>query len=193
MYRVSAVIGAALFLAACSSDSDVFKNTDWFKSGSFRMEPVLETVRFESEPPGADAKTSTGQSCRTPCALALPGNNAFDVTYTLAGFQPDVEKVTPFAIGDGTTKLRPNPVLAELTPLPPTKKVRKKRHMVHKRKAAANHAAKPVAHKRANPGVKPAAKSAAAPVAKPAAPPPMTQQPAQAPSPWPAAPPPPRQ
>jgi hypothetical protein len=179
MYRVFAVIGVALFLAGCSSDSDVFKNTDWFKSGSFRMEPVLETVRFESEPPGADAKTSTGQSCRTPCALALPGNKPFDVTFTLAGFQPDVEKVELFGIGDGTTQLRPNPVLAELTPLPPSKKAMKKRKVVHKRKAAAKPVArKPVTHK------------PAAPAAAPAAPPPMTPQPTQAPSPWPAAPPP---
>jgi hypothetical protein len=178
MYRVFAVIGAALLLAACSSDSDVFKNPDWFKSGSFRMEPVLETVRFESEPPGADAKTSIGQSCRTPCALALPGNKPFDVTFTLAGFQPDVEKVELFAVGDGTTQLRPNPVLAELTPLPPPKKVMKKRHVVHKRKPVAKRAAKPVMRKPTKPA------------AAPAAPPPMTPQPTQAPSPWPAAPPP---
>ena len=94
----------------------------------FRNEPALETVRFESEPPGAEAKTSIGQSCRTPCALALPGNKPFDVTFTLAGFQPDVEKVEVFAVGDGSTKLRPNPVLAELTPLAPPPKKKYRRH-----------------------------------------------------------------
>ena len=35
--------------------------------------PIMDTVRFESEPPGAEAKTSDGQTCRTPCALALAG------------------------------------------------------------------------------------------------------------------------
>jgi hypothetical protein len=179
MYRVIAVVGAALVLAACSSNSDVFKsNPDWFK-GSFRMEPVLDTIRFESEPPGADARTSTGQSCRTPCALALPGDKPFDVTFTLNGFQPDVEKVEAFPLGDGTTKLRPNPVLAELTPLAPPKKVMKKKRVMHRHKAVAKRAAKPVARK-------PAARKPAAP----AAPPPMTPQQPQATSPWPAAPPP---
>jgi hypothetical protein len=180
MYRVIAVVGAALVLAACSSNSDVFKsNPDWFK-GSFRMEPVLDTIRFESEPPGADARTSTGQSCRTPCALALPGDKPFDVTFTLNGFQPDVEKVEAFPVGDGSTKLRPNPVLAELTPLAPSKKVmKKKKRVMHRHKAVAKRAAKPVARK-------PAARKPAAP----AAPPPMTPQQPQATSPWPAAPPP---
>ena len=136
MYRVIALAGAALVLAACSSNSDIFKNPDWFKTDAFRMEPVLETVRFESEPPGAEATTSIGKSCRTPCALALPGSKPFDVTFTLAGFQSDVEKVEVFAIGDGSTKLRPNPVLAELTPLPPPKKMKKRRrHVTRKHKA----------------------------------------------------------
>ena len=178
MYRVIAVVGAALLLAACSSDSEVFK------SGFFRTEPVLDTVRFESEPPGAVANTSIGQSCTTPCALALPGDKPIDVTFTLNGFQPDVEKVAPFAMGDGTTQLRPNPVLAELTPLPPPPKKRmiRRRHVVHHphKPAAKKPMHKPVAHKPMAP--KPAAARAA--------PPPRTAQPPQAPSPWPAPPPP---
>ncbi len=174
MYRVIAVAGAALALAACSSNSEIFK------SDYFRNEPVLETVRFESEPPGAEAKTSTGQSCRTPCALALPGGKPFDVTFTLAGFQPSVEKVEIFAVGDGSTRLRPNPVLAELTPMapPPKKKMMKKRRVTHGRKPVAKRTAKPTVKK-------PAMKK---PAAATAAPPPMTTQPQQAPSPWPAAP-----
>jgi len=171
MYRVIAAIGAALALAACAS------NSESVKSGYFS--PVLETVRFESEPPGAEAKTSTGQACRTPCALALPGDKPFDVTFTLAGYQPAVEKVEKFAIGDGTTKLRPNPVLAELTPAAPAKKVKKKRRVTHhKRKAAVKRPAKPAA-------AKPVAPTPAAPAP---APPPQTA-PAPAPSPWPATPP----
>lgn len=169
MYRVIAAIGAALALAACAS------NSESVKSGYFGA--VLETVRFESEPPGAEAKTSTGQTCRTPCALALPGDKPFDVTFTLAGFQPAVEKVEKFSIGDGTTKLRPNPVLAELTPAAPPKKVKKKRRVTqHKRKAAVKRSAKPAASKPA--------------VAAPATAQPQPQTaPAPAPSPWPATPP----
>ena len=158
MYRVIAIAAAGLILAACTSSSNDF---DWFKSGSFRMEPVLETIRFESEPPGADAKTSTGQTCRTPCTLSLPGDKPLNVTYTLNGFQPDTESVEPLAMGDGTTQLRPNPVLAELTPLPPQSKKKGTRN----RKPVAKQAArKPAARKPA-----PAA-AAPAPTAPPPAP-----------------------
>ena len=168
MYRVIAIVGAGLVLAACSSSST---NLDWLKSGSFRIESVPQTVRFESEPPGADVKTSTGQTCRTPCALSLAGDKSFNVTYTLKGFQPDTESVAPFAMGDGTVELRPNPVLGELTPLPPPTK----KKAIRKRKPVAKQATrKPVARKPA-----PAA----------AAPAPMTTHPAQGNSPWPSPPP----
>jgi hypothetical protein len=74
-------------------------------------------------------------------------------------------------MGDGTTQLRPNPVIAELTPLPP----QTKKKMPPKRKPAAKKpAARPVASKPA-----PAA----------AAPAPTTTQPAQSNSPWPSPPP----
>ena len=182
MYRVLAVAGTALVLAGCASN-----NSDLSKY--FRNEPVLETVRFESEPPGADARTSTGQSCRTPCALPLAGAQGFDVTFTMAGFQPSVQKVEVFAVGDGTTRLRPNPVLAELTPMapPPKKKFMRKRHVTHGHKAAVRHkaAVKRTLKRPAKPPMREQAPAAAAP------PPPPPQQ--QAPSPWPAAPPPPRQ
>lgn len=167
MYRVIAIAAAGLFLAACSSNSDFLKShPEWFKTG-----PALETVRFESTPPNANAKTSLGQSCLTPCALALPGDKPFTVAFTLNGFQPDTENVQPVSMGDGTFKLRPNPVQAVLTPVP--KKKRRRRTVHHKRtmKHEVKHAAP-----------KPAA---AKPAPKPAAP----VAPQRAPSPWPAPPP----
>jgi hypothetical protein len=169
MYRVIAIVGATLALAACSStDFSSIKNP-------FHVEPEMDTIRFESQPPGALAKTSTEQSCQTPCALALPGNKPFTVTFTLNGYQPDTEQVELISMGDGTSKLRPNPVLVELTPTPPPPKPKR----VHHRRAAkpkpkaATH--KPATHK---------------PAAKSSAPPPMATAPQpQAPSPWPSAPP----
>jgi hypothetical protein len=156
MYRVIAIVSAGLVLAACSSDS----------SNLFRFEPAKETVRFESEPPGAEAKTTTGQTCRTPCALAVPTDKAFSVTFTLSGYQPATEELQLVSMGDGTSQLRPNPVIAALTPVPPpTKKVRAK---------------KPVA--KPTPQPKPVV---AAPPPAPAAPPPPAQQPPVT-SPWPA-------
>ena len=39
--------------------------------GLLRSAPPTEELRIESEPPGADAKTSQGQTCRTPCELTV--------------------------------------------------------------------------------------------------------------------------
>ena len=129
--------------------------------------PMMDTVRFESEPPGAEAKTSNGQTCRTPCALALPANAPIAVTFTLNGYQPDSENIEPIANSNGLPEFRPNPVQVELTPAPPPVKPGKK----------------PAAKKKtgAKPAAKPKPKTSAAPAAAPQA-----QQ--QAPAPWPATP-----
>lgn len=171
MYRVIAIVCAGFALAACESNADWMKTPDWMKMPDFKMEPATESVRLESEPPGAEAKASNGQSCRTPCALALPSAGAATVTFTLAGYQPDSEKLDLVAMGDGTSQLRPNPLLVELTPLPPQPKTKTKKP-APKKKTSAKTAAKPAA-----------AKSTGS-----AAPPPMSAQPQQAPAPWPAAP-----
>ncbi len=127
--RVILIVSGALALAGCESAPDWMKvNNDAFKS-----QANLDSVRFESEPPGAEAKTSNGQSCRTPCALALPVNAPLTVTFTLNGYQPETEKLEPFTetvgftIADTSspTQLRPNPVYTELTPAPPSKPVKK--------------------------------------------------------------------
>ena len=77
MNRVIAIVGAALALGACSS------TPEWMSLDGLKPAPAVDTVRFESEPPGAEAKTSNGQSCRTPCALALPADAPLTVTFTL--------------------------------------------------------------------------------------------------------------
>ncbi len=137
--------------------------------------PPMETVRFKSEPPGAEAKVSNGQTCRTPCALAIPAAGPYTVTFTLNGYQPETSELQLTSLGDNTSQLRPNPVLVDLTPMPPPKAVKKK----------------PVRKKK--PAPKPAASTKPAPApqaAQPQQPPPMPAQPAQqqTPSPWPAAP-----
>jgi hypothetical protein len=164
IYRVLAIFGGALALAACSS------NPDWMNLDAFKPGPTLDTVSFESEPPGAEAKVSNGQTCRTPCSLALPVDAASSVTFTLNGYQPETEKLDAIQNTGEPSRLRPNPVVVELTPASPPPKTMKK------------------------PAKKPAAKKPAArPTAAIAPPPaPLTSAP-QAASPWPTSPPPIRQ
>jgi hypothetical protein len=163
MYRAFAIIGCAFALAACSSSSD-WASLDAFKSGA-----SLDTVSLESEPPGAEAKASNGQTCRTPCALALPVDANSSVTFTLNGYQPETERLEAITATGEPPRLRPNPVVVELTPAGPS---------------TAKKPAKPATKK---PATRP--KPAAAPSTAP-----MTASPVQSPSsPWPSSPPPLRQ
>jgi hypothetical protein len=109
IYRFLAVIGSAAALAACSSDMA------GFKSG-----PFLDTVNLESEPPGAEAKASNGQTCRTPCSLALPVDASASITFTLNGYQPETEKLEAITSTGEPPRLRPNPVVVELSPGAPS-------------------------------------------------------------------------
>ena len=160
MYRVFLIVSGALALAACSS------TPDWLNLDSLKPAPVMDTVRFESEPTGAEAKTSNGQTCRTPCALALPVNAPLTVTFTLNGYQPASESIEPITVTGSPTQLRPNPVVVELTPASPPPKQVKKPAPPKKKPAAKPPAARP----------KPAAANA-----------PASQQ-QQAPAPWPSTP-----
>ncbi|MFZ0846492.1 MAG: hypothetical protein WAM62_11930 [Pseudolabrys sp.] len=138
MYRVLLIVCGALALAACSS------MPDWMSFEALKPAPIMDTVRFESEPPGAEAKTSNGQTCRTPCALALPVNSPLTVTFSLNGYQPESESIDPISTAGSPTTLRPNPVTVELTPAaPPPKPVKKP--PAAKKTTAAKPAAKPVA------------------------------------------------
>ena len=79
--------------------------------------PAATTMQFESEPAGAEAKTSLGQACRTPCTLAMTASE-FTVNFSLPGYQPQTVPVRVVVSGDGSdpeaTRLVPNPVFVEL-------------------------------------------------------------------------------
>lgn len=140
MRRVIALAVAGASLAGCSSFS-----MDMFKS----VPPPIQ-VRLESTPPGADAKTSLGPGCRTPCSVSVPtpeGGN-FTVSYLLDKFQPATVPVQVTKIpGDfstpASTTIDPNPVTVELQPAAPVKPVRHKprRPRIPKPAAAAPDAA----------------------------------------------------
>src|SRR6266404_1325820 len=101
MRRVIAIAAAGLTLAACSS----------FTFDAFRSTPPTVQLQLDSVPSGADALTSLGPGCKTPCSVAVPVADAgFSVTYTLNKFQPG-DFSTP-----ASTTVDPNPVIAELQP-----------------------------------------------------------------------------
>jgi PEGA domain len=96
--------------------------------------PSTEALRIESEPPGAEARTSSGQSCRTPCELAIEARSEVSVTLALNGFQPQTVSVRPEAppqgerdseIAAGGPRLSPNPIYVELQPAPAAPPTRK--------------------------------------------------------------------
>ena len=135
------------------------------------------TMQFESEPAGAEAKTSLGQACRTPCSLAVSASE-FTVNFALPGYQPQTVPVRIVASADSREaggegesappRLVPNPVFVELTPA-----------------GAALRRSAPVAQAKPKPKPKPVAAARPAPTAMAPSPPPPEAAPA---SPWPPSP-----
>lgn len=112
--RIIVVVAAGLGLAGCSS----FSMPEMFKST-----PPTVTVQLESLPVGADARASTGQSCKTPCSVSIPAAENFTVTFSLPKYQPETVPVQ--VIRDPSNPsgsiTDPNPVYAELQPGGPQK------------------------------------------------------------------------
>lgn len=93
------------------------------------------SLTIESDPPGADAKTSLGPSCRTPCMIPVPSDRSFTVNFSLNGYLPQAIPVGPRGAGNPNVdvagaaiqeqlsgslpEIAPNPVYAQLQPAPP--------------------------------------------------------------------------
>jgi hypothetical protein len=137
-FFVIAVAGASL--AGCSS----------FSLDAFKSAPPTVQLQLDSIPSGADAKTSLGPGCTTPCSVAVPAANAgFSVTFTKDKFLPATVQVQVVNVpGDfstpASTSIDPNPVVSELKPAgPPPKPARKPRKPKPPKTAAAPAAAAP--------------------------------------------------
>lgn len=164
MRRFIAIAAAGLSLAGCSS----------FSMDSFKSAPPPMQVQLDSAPPGADAVTSLGPGCKTPCTVSIPSPESnFSVTYNLPKYQPATVPVTVTRVpGDfttpATTTLDPSPVFAELQPAGPPPRAARKSMRPKKKKpkptAAAPAAAAPAsAFPDPNAAPPPAAAPAAAP------------------------------
>jgi hypothetical protein len=118
--RVLVSAGAALLLCACSG---------WPRGAGFGLfsstpeMPAAASIDLDSEPQGAEARTSLGATCQTPCTLQVPTSGAFSVTFTHQGF---VEQTVPVQVQPdeeaASVKFTPNPVFAQLGPAPGAKK-----------------------------------------------------------------------
>ena len=139
MSRVIAVVACGFTLAACTAS---LPSLDLFRSS-----PPSEALRIESEPPGAEARTSQGQTCRTPCELTVTGVGDVSVTVALGGYQP--QTVSLRSERSESPKLSPNPLYVELQLVPPAPG--KKRPPARKKKPATA-AAQPAATPAGGPG-----------------------------------------
>jgi hypothetical protein len=138
MRRVIAIAATAVSLAGCSSTPDYLK-LDYYKSA-----PPTVQLQLESTPPGADARTSIGPGCKTPCSVTVtPGDGmtSFLVNYSMPGKQPagvpvSVIRTDGGTFSSGTVKVEPNPVMAELQPMGPPPKPAKPMRPKRKKPAA---------------------------------------------------------
>jgi hypothetical protein len=140
MRRVIVLATAGLSLAGCSS----------FSMDAFKSAPDPVTVQFESTPPGAEAKTSIGPTCTTPCSLPITTEGGFSVTFSMPKFQPMTVPVSVTRVpGDFTssakTVIDPSPVAAELQPIAPPRRTRRAAPKKRAPAAAAPAAAAPAA------------------------------------------------
>jgi hypothetical protein len=114
MRRVIGIAFVAASLGGCSSMS-------W---DALKPAPTMVDIQLESSPPGADAKTSLGPGCKTPCSVAVPAPEAsFSVAFSMDKFLPETVQVQVIRnTGAFNTSppivFDPNPVVAELQPAP---------------------------------------------------------------------------
>jgi hypothetical protein len=129
--RVKLVISSAvlsLALAGCSAMPDWMTPDFMSSKPSTQMQPL----RFESDPPGADVRTTQGQTCLTPCAIPVPSEPQA-VTITKIGFVPQTVQVSVGDVPEHSfweaappPALVPNPVQVVLQPVAPPRGVRRR-------------------------------------------------------------------
>jgi len=103
---------------------------------------TTDQVQIQSEPSGALARTSTGYTCTTPCTITVARKDEFSVVFSKEGYQDVTVPVTTEIAGAGAAGFAgnillggvvgmgadaatgaalnhvPNPVFAQLSPIP---------------------------------------------------------------------------
>ncbi len=137
-------------------------------SASSSSLPPKQVPQFKTAPPGADVKTTDGQTCKTPRSLAIPLTPLADesVNFAMNGYTPQTVSLALRQANDFSPPLfTPNPVTVTLEAVPKPK--------AHETRARPKVAAKPVA---AAPAPSPIPTAAPSPAAIPAAAPAPAQE-----------------
>jgi hypothetical protein len=196
MSRVELIVAATavimgVALGGCSGSMPEWMSTSPPQSAG----PQNQALRFESDPPGAEVRTVKGETCQTPCALAVPTENQ-SVSFAKVGFEPQTVQVIArestnqsyfSSMFSGSPRtLAPNPVQVVMIEVPPPPPPPKGKH--HKsvsslpRTRTATKMTPPPAPPPITPS-QPVAQPASAQPASSPFPPPPQQQPASSPFP----------
>jgi len=93
---------------------------------AFKPKPTTTLLLIQSTPPGAEARTSLGKTCRTPCTMQIGSSEDFTVSFSLNGYMPQTLAVHATMDQGGFTTaaspvLNPSSLFATLEPVtPPT-------------------------------------------------------------------------
>ena len=131
--KTAFVIGAAMALTGCAT---ITRGT-------------TEVLVIETTPAGAEVQLSSGLHCKTPCSLEMKHKNAVVLDITKPGYEPQRVNVLSEIAGAGaagmagnvilggvigagidvatgaTKRLKPNPVVVTMLPVPATESVDK--------------------------------------------------------------------
>lgn len=113
LLAVTMILLAGAALAGCTSSGSLSSSSP----------PPQQVLPFQSVPAGATVQTAQGQTCSTPCSLALPVTPQV-VSFSLSGYVTQTVQMTVHQ-GEGSLfsspppELVPNPVVAQLQALPP--------------------------------------------------------------------------
>src|SRR5262249_62301687 len=99
---ISVVVAAAVgvSLTGCSSAQSSSSSSE-----------QLQMLKFESDPPGAEVRTTQGQTCKTPCAMPVPSHEQ-PVTITKNNYVRQTVQVTLGPQPDHSFWENPAPSLA---------------------------------------------------------------------------------
>jgi hypothetical protein len=97
-----ALVICGLGLTACGS-SQTLPGLDPFKP-----KPTTTALLVQSNPDGADARSSLGGTCRTPCTMAIATAGDFTISFDRDGYEPQTVTVhSTMSEGGYTTPASP--------------------------------------------------------------------------------------